>query len=179
MIYNFPAVANGIDLDSDFILEAASHGNIVGTKLTCCNVGKLQRISGNIATSKSFNAIVGKSEAFLPGLVAGSGGLIGALVNLVPRAHVELLRLYDNGQLSEAQRIQDLLSDADYAVVKLGVPGLKSALDKYYGYGEGRSRQPLGQVAADSWPAQTVVKVEKVLALEKKLSSGSVKEVKL
>jgi 2-keto-3-deoxy-L-rhamnonate aldolase len=166
LLYNFPGVANGIDLDSDFILEAASHPNIVGTKLTCCNIGKLQRISSNVSKSGGFSAIVGKSEAFLPGLVAGSGGLIGALVNLTPRTHVELLRLYDNGQLQEAQKLQAAISDADYAIVKLGVPGLKSAVDKYFGYGGGRSRKPLGKIDARSWAVDTVTKVEKIMHLE-------------
>lgn len=35
MIYNFPLVANGINIDSDTMIELASHPNIVGCKLTC------------------------------------------------------------------------------------------------------------------------------------------------
>ena len=35
LIYNFPAVANGINIDSDMIIELAKHPNIVGCKLTC------------------------------------------------------------------------------------------------------------------------------------------------
>lgn len=35
MLYNFPLVANGVNLDSDTIIELAQHPNIVGTKLTC------------------------------------------------------------------------------------------------------------------------------------------------
>lgn len=35
MLYNFPLVANGINLDSDTMIELSKHRNIVGTKLTC------------------------------------------------------------------------------------------------------------------------------------------------
>lgn len=35
LVYNFPMVANGINIDSDTMLELAAHPNIVGCKLTC------------------------------------------------------------------------------------------------------------------------------------------------
>lgn len=35
LVYNFPMVANGINIDSDLMLELAQHPNIVGCKLTC------------------------------------------------------------------------------------------------------------------------------------------------
>jgi dihydrodipicolinate synthase/N-acetylneuraminate lyase len=44
LIYNYPAVT-GVDLDSDTIIELAKHPNIVGCKLTCGNMGKLNRIA--------------------------------------------------------------------------------------------------------------------------------------
>ncbi len=34
LIYNFPAVSNGINIDSDMLIELAEHPNIVGCKLT-------------------------------------------------------------------------------------------------------------------------------------------------
>ena len=35
LVYNFPLVANGINIDSETMLELAKHPNIVGCKLTC------------------------------------------------------------------------------------------------------------------------------------------------
>jgi len=169
LIYNFPAVVGGIDLDSDLLLQLAHHSNIVGTKLTCCNLGKLQRISANVSSEEHFRPLTGKSDAFLQGLVAGSAGVIGALVNLVPKVHVRLLQLYDDGDLKGARRLQELLSDADWSLVKLGVAGLKSALSHYHGYGAGRSRSPLGSIDFQAWDKVTVDKVDKVVSLEKTL----------
>jgi dihydrodipicolinate synthase/N-acetylneuraminate lyase len=35
LIYNFPVVANGINIDSDTMIQLSQHANIVGCKLTC------------------------------------------------------------------------------------------------------------------------------------------------
>ena len=35
LIYNFPMVANGVNIDSETMLELAQHPNVVGCKLTC------------------------------------------------------------------------------------------------------------------------------------------------
>ncbi len=147
LLYNFPAVTSGIDLDSDAIATLAAHPKIVGCKLTCGNVGKLDRIAHDERITKPFAVFAGKSDFFLHGLVAGSTGVIAAAANLVPKVHVKLLEHYDAGRLKEAQELQTKLSAADWVLVQLGVAGLKAALQKYYCYGGGRSRRPLGLVA--------------------------------
>jgi len=40
VLYNFPGIANGIDLDFDLIKGLAAHPNIVGIKLSCGSVSK-------------------------------------------------------------------------------------------------------------------------------------------
>ena len=147
ILYNFPGVTSGIDLDSDTVINLAKENpNIVGLKLTCGNMGKLQRIAHDPVIGKRFAPFAGKTDFMLHGLVGGSHGVIAATANLVPKVHVEMLRLYDEGKLKEAQELQTRFSRADWALVQLGVAGLKAALDKYYGYGSGRSRRPLGKV---------------------------------
>lgn len=63
----------------------------MGAKLTCGNLGKLQRIA-RPGPGSPFAAFAGKSDFFLPGLVAGSHGVIAALANVVPRVHVHPCR---------------------------------------------------------------------------------------
>lgn len=41
VLYNYPGAVAGIDMDSDLIIKLAKHPNIVGTKFTCGNTGKL------------------------------------------------------------------------------------------------------------------------------------------
>ena len=106
VIYTFPGVRSGIDLDSDIITEVAKEApQIVGVKLTCGNLGKLQRLSATL-DAESFAPLVGKGDFLLPGLVVGSHGAISALANVVPKLHIELVRLYQAGELAKAQEIQ-------------------------------------------------------------------------
>lgn len=52
MVYNFPVVTAGLNLDSDIIGELAQHPNIVGTKLSCGTIGKLHRLTSTVPASK-------------------------------------------------------------------------------------------------------------------------------
>ncbi|KAI1455422.1 aldolase [Annulohypoxylon moriforme] len=171
LLCNFPAVTGGIDLDSDLITSLASSnpGKIVGCKLTCGNIGKLHRVAHDRRIETPFAAFAGKSEFFLHGLVAGSNGLIGAAVNLVPKVHVKLLELYDAGDLAAAQELQTRLSETDWVLVKLGVSGLKAALEKYYKYGGGRSRRPLNPVQSSVFSEERDVILRRIVELEQTL----------
>lgn len=171
LLYNFPAVTGGIDLDSDLIatLAAANPNRIVGCKLTCGNLGKLHRVAHDKRITAPFSALAGKSEFFLHGLVGGSGGLIGAAVNFTPRIHVKLLERYDAGDLAGAQELQTKLSEMDWVLVRLGVSGLKAALERYYGYGGGRSRRPLNPVQASAFAGEKDVLLQAMVDLEKSI----------
>ena len=48
VIYNFPGVCNGVDLDSELIAKIAQHPNVVGVKLTCASVGKITRLAATL-----------------------------------------------------------------------------------------------------------------------------------
>ncbi|KAK2735407.1 hypothetical protein CKAH01_01788 [Colletotrichum kahawae] len=170
LLYNFPAVTSGIDLDSDLIATlAASNDKIVGCKLTCGNLGKLHRVAHDAKIPQPFAAFAGKSDFFLHGLVAGSNGVIAAAANFVPKVHLRLLELYDAGDLKAAQELQTKLSQADWVLVQLGVAGLKAALDRYFGYGGGRSRRPLGMVASAKFEGEKDAVLKGLVDLETSL----------
>jgi 4-hydroxy-2-oxoglutarate aldolase len=171
LIYNFPGVTAGIDIDSDMISELATAnvGKVVGCKLTCGNLGKLHRVAHDKRITRPFAAFAGKSDFFLHGLVAGSNGVIAAAANLVPKIHVQLLQLYDEGKLAEAQELQTYLSEVDWILVKLGVAGLKGAIQKYYEYGGGRSRRPLGSVRASAFDGEAGDALKRIVEYEKSL----------
>lgn len=169
LIYNFPGVTGGIDISSDSVIKLAkTHPNIVGVKLTCGNVGKLQRISSALPRS-SFAALAGKSDFFLPALVAGSNGVIAALANVTPKLHTEVLRLYKEGDIQKAAELQSKLSNADWSLLKLGIAGVKGTVAKYFGYGNSRSRRPLGEMAVEKLSGDVARDIEVVIELEKAL----------
>lgn len=88
---------------------------------------------------------------------------------MFPKVHVQLLKLYDQGKLKEAQDLQTKLSDADWQLVQLGVAGLKAALQRYYGYGGGRSRRPLGMVEDAKFEGKADTVLSGLVELENKL----------
>lgn len=64
VIYNFPAVCNGIDLDSATIAGLAKrHSNVVGVKLTCGAVAKITRLAAELP-SETFATFGGQSDFF-------------------------------------------------------------------------------------------------------------------
>lgn len=143
LIYNFPTVCAGIDLDSDVLNTLAEHPNIVGTKLSCGSIGKLHRLTTS-HPSTSFAVFAGQSQWVLPGLFCGSAGVIAATVNLFPKIHAKLYQLWKDGKVTEAMQIQETLVHVDWAVIKLGgVTGLKRAVSEFFKYGTADVRGPL------------------------------------
>ncbi|KAK7033049.1 hypothetical protein R3P38DRAFT_2920380 [Favolaschia claudopus] len=170
MIYNFPVVTAGLDLDSDLLATLAQHPNIVGTKLSCGQIGKLQRLASTFPSAE-FATFAGRSDFFLTSLLCGGAGLIGALVNVVPKVHAKLLKLHKEGKLEEAMALQAKLGHADWAMQKLGgISGVKAIVSKNFGYGSPNVRGPLKPLTHESLVgnkhAQTV---EELIALEKSL----------
>lgn len=169
MIYNFPRVTAGIDLDSSVITELAAHPNIVGTKLSCGNIGKLHRITTATKPSK-FAVFAGKSDVLAQGLMSGSAGAIGALVNVAPKAHVMLFELWTKGDVKGAMELQKLLGHADAAIGKVGgISGLKSITEKEFGYGKNCVRGPLAASDTQLLRGEAYQTLAAVINLEKSL----------
>jgi 4-hydroxy-2-oxoglutarate aldolase len=166
LIYNFPTVCAGIDLDSDTINTLAEHPNIVGTKLSCGSIGKLHRLTTRNPTS-SFAVFAGQSQWVLPGLFCGSAGVIAATVNLFPKLHARLYTLWRNGQVDEAMKIQEQLGHTDWAVTKIGgVTGLKRAVTEFFGYGSPDVRGPLSTAAPEKLAGKEGEQLRRMLEWE-------------
>ena len=156
IIYNFPGAVGGLDLSSDIIIRLSQHPNIAGVKLTCGNTGKLNRVaSATRRLAKSHNpsqpeflVLAGSADFLVQSLAAGGHGILAGLANLAPRACIETMDLYQRGMLTEAQRMQEVLSDGDWTAIQGGVIGVKSGLQGWMGYG-GYARSPLPKPTAD------------------------------
>lgn len=157
LIYNYPGATPGFDMDSDTIIALSKHPNIVGCKLTCGNTGKLNRVvagttnsavstpvtNGTMKSQKSnFLCMGGSADFTMQALVGGGAGVIGGLGNLAPLACVKVFDLYAAGEVKEAVEIQKVVARGDWAAIKSGVVGTKSAMESYLGYG-GYCRKPL------------------------------------
>jgi L-threo-3-deoxy-hexylosonate aldolase len=154
---------SGIDIDSDTLIRLAEHPNIVGTKFTCGNVGKLARVA---SVTQSVSELFPKREAEGSSLppyfsfagvadfiassvwVGGSGAIVGA-ANVFPRACVNVYNLAVAEKFKEAMEAQQDLARADWSLTKRAIPGFKAILDKFYGYG-GKPREPMQSLSEES-----------------------------
>lgn len=126
IVYNFPAVCNGLDMDSDLIADIAkANSNVVGVKLTCGSVAKIARLAATFPPSR-FAVYGGQSDFLLGGLAVGSAGCIAAFANVFPKSVARLYRLWEAGRQEEALQLQKTLSLAEQPT-KAGIANTKFA----------------------------------------------------
>ena len=126
IIYNFPGVCNGLDLDSEIIASIAKqHENVVGVKLTCGSVARIARLAAIFAPSR-FAVFGGQSDFLLGGLAVGSAGCIAAFANVFPKSVARLFDLCSAGKGKEALDLQRVLSLAE-SCTKAGIANTKYA----------------------------------------------------
>lgn len=159
IIYNYPGAVSGMDLSSDLIIQLSAHPNIVGVKLTCGNTGKLNRVaaatkskskttkvlsssSSTSTTAPPFLVLGGSADFTMQSLIGGGHGILAGLANIAPKSCLEILRLYKEGKISEAQNLQEIVARGDWAAIQGGIVSTKAGMESWLGYG-GFGRSPL------------------------------------
>jgi 4-hydroxy-2-oxoglutarate aldolase len=169
MVYNFPKVTAGLDLDADTILALGAHPNIVGTKLSCGHLGKLTRLVASLSPLV-FSPFIGRSDSFLPALAVNCPGGIMALANVAPRAHRALWDAWHEGRTKDARDIQYMLAHCDAILSKYGgVSFTKALVAREFGYGGAVVRGPLVTTSVDRLSSTDATVLNKLLAFERSL----------
>ncbi|KXH66814.1 dihydrodipicolinate synthetase [Colletotrichum salicis] len=93
ILYSFPAVSAGIEMDSGLLSRISQHPNVAGTKFTCGGTGKLSRVSTTMKSRQSYDCSgVRRTSSFLPSsqvpLVTAGGA------NVTPRTCVRIFDLW-------------------------------------------------------------------------------------
>lgn len=126
VIYNFPGVCNGVDLDSETITALAKgNSNIVGVKLTCGSVAKIVRLSAELSP-ESFSIFGGQSDFMIGGLASGSAGCIAAFANVFPKFLSLIYKLYKGEKMEEALKVHRVAALAE-SPCKSGIAATKFA----------------------------------------------------
>jgi L-threo-3-deoxy-hexylosonate aldolase len=173
VLYNYPGAVAGIDMDSDLLIKLGQHPNIVGTKFTCGNTGKLTRVAHALdaktpsSEGSGYMAFGGICDFTVQTLASGGSGIIAGGANVMPKVCVKVWNLYAEGKIDEAIALQKILSRGDWFLTKPAIAGTKQAIQSYYGYG-GYPRRPLkrleaAKVAAVAEGIREVMEVEKSL----------------
>jgi 4-hydroxy-2-oxoglutarate aldolase len=165
MIYNYPGVASGLDLNSDAILTLSKHKNIVGTKLTCANTGKMARITAGV--QEGFTTLGGSADFTLQTLIVNGQGVIPGLGNVAPKSCIKVYQLYKAGKIAEAQKAQAIVAKGDWVAIKGGHIAVKCALEAYFGYG-GAPRKPC-MVPSKATVEKIVADLAELMEFEKSL----------
>jgi len=166
-------VSAGIDLDSDdAVVIARAAPNICGIMLSCGNVGKLARITALVDNS-SFKTLAGFMDILLPSVSVGSAGAISPLPNIAPKFSIKLWRatqcLENAADFEETKKLQGLASLGEAAMLKTGIPGLKTLLGQQFGYPIS-PRLPLPLIGNDAVRQMSEnMHLQDILAIEKTL----------
>lgn len=131
VIYNFPGICNGVDLDSETIASLAKEnpGKIVGVKLTCGSVAKITRLTAELDPS-TFATFGGQSDFLIGGLAVGSSGCVAAFSNVFPKTISIIYELYISGKVEEALKLHRKAALAE-SPVKAGIASTKYAVSQY------------------------------------------------
>lgn len=173
ILYNYPGAVAGLDMDSDLIIKLAKHPNIIGTKFTCGNTGKLTRVAlaTSACTTKDFGsgymAFGGMADFTAQTAASGGSGIIAGGANVIPKVCVKVWNLWAEGKYDEALELQKLLSKGDWVLTKAAIPGTKSAIQSYFGYG-GYPRRPLKRLSQEKVKA-VAEGIREVMEVENKL----------
>ncbi len=140
MLYNIPKYMH-FALPADLVAELAQHENVIGIKDSSGDVDMLKGFLA--AQSDSFSVITGSGSALQAGLEAGARGGILAVSLFAAALSLETFAAVRAGDAARAAAAQaKLLPMANVIVAKLGVPGVKAAMDQVGRVG-GKPRLPL------------------------------------
>lgn len=149
ILYNIPKYMH-FALSAELVAELAQHDNVVGIKDSS---GVLDMLKGFLrAQSPTFSVLTGSGSGLQAGLEAGARGGILAVSLFAAGFALEVLDGVRSGDTDRASKAQARLKPmADVIVAKLGVPGVKAAMDAVGKMG-GLPRMPLLPLAGDMLP---------------------------
>jgi hypothetical protein len=91
------------------------------------------------------------TDAF-PSPLSGTGNVIPKTMVLLYNLAVKAIASGNPQDFDEALKVQDIVSDADWCIVKAGISGTKYALDKFYPADESKGETPLGGFVRNPLP---------------------------
>jgi 4-hydroxy-2-oxoglutarate aldolase len=139
LVYSVPQFT-GVGVDAPLVARLSGHPNIIGIKESSGNIQLAAQIV--LATPPEFQTLVGSGTTFFAALGMGAVGGILAIADIFPEMCVELYEAARAGAMAQARALQQALVAPTACIVgKLGVPGVKYAMDRLGCYG-GPARAP-------------------------------------
>ncbi|WVQ71040.1 hypothetical protein IAR50_000565 [Cryptococcus sp. DSM 104548] len=175
IIYSYPGVCSGINMDTDLICRLARHPNIAGVKHTDHDVGRIARetaASKKNAFGSPFTILGGATDYLLGALAVGGQGAITGMANVAPRVCAKAFELAQAGKHEEALELAGAISTAEWGMGKGAILGTKYMITWGNGYKSytAIARKPLPLVP-DATKGHVHSVGEEVVALERQLEA--------
>jgi len=140
--YHIPVLSGCFIPMYDFLREAAPIiPNLAGIKFT--HEDFMDFLSCIHFMNGKFEMLWGRDENMLSALVLGSRGAVGSTYNYAAPLYYRLINAFDNGNLDEARKLQQLSIDMIRLLGKYGGIATGKAYMKYIGFDCGQFRLPV------------------------------------
>ena len=138
LVYYFPAFSD-VTFSNENIRSFMEKEQFCGIKFTSNDFFKMERIHASFPDKVVFN---GYDEMFLAGLSMGADGGIGSTYNFMAEKFIKMQKLFSDGKIEEAQKIQDDVNKIISALVQVGVTAGEKEILNALGINLGRCRLP-------------------------------------
>jgi 4-hydroxy-tetrahydrodipicolinate synthase len=145
IVYNVPS-RTGRNLDADTVVDLASHENIQGYKAAGGDLGQVSEIVER-TQDEQFAVLSGNDGETIPILSVGGTGCISVAANVEPRRMCALVRAALDGEYERAREYHHELGPLFRALFVETNPAPVKAAMELRGYGPGRVRPPLAELA--------------------------------
>lgn len=141
ILYNIPK-NTGINISPETVSQLAQHPNVIGMKDSS---GDLENLESYIKATKdqTFDVLVGSDSLILKALTVGATGAVAATSNVLTKNDIAIYDNWKNGNLAEAQKMQDSIEEFR-RILKLGtLPSVLKASITQLGIDVGDARLPV------------------------------------
>jgi dihydrodipicolinate synthase/N-acetylneuraminate lyase len=140
LLYNIPKYAH-FRLEPELIADLSKHPNIAGMKDSAGDMTFFARYVES--QSDTFDVLTGHGGTFATALSLGARGGILAVALFAAELALEVWHAHGEGRIADAEAAQKpLVAMAAEIVARMGVPGVKAAMDRV-GLKGGHVRLPL------------------------------------
>ena len=118
----------------------------IGIKHTTSDLFALQQFKTMECDPLVYN---GFDEMLVAGLSMGADGGIGSTYNFMPEKYVEMYRVFNEGNIKQAQKIQYEANEIITELIKYGVFAMEKALLEEMGIEMNGCRKPFTELSAE------------------------------
>lgn len=145
IMYNFPN-ANGFQFNKDRAEDMFKNKKFIGIKHTTSDLFALQQFKTMECDPLVYN---GFDEMLVAGLSMGADGGIGSTYNFMPQKYVDMFRLFNDGDIKQAQKIQFEANEIITMLIKYGVFATEKGILEEMGIEMGGCRKPFTELSAE------------------------------